>query len=177
MDNLEQELKELIIEAVMLEGVAAADMDSEALLFPTYELDSIDGLELAMVIKRRYGIEFVEGDEQNKIIFKTIRSLADHVRTNRAETPMPAPADKIFQMVRDTIVEQFEISSEDISLESRLFEDLDLDSIDALDMVVKLQEFTGKRIAEGALKQVRTVGQIVTLVEEILNETGAEALA
>ncbi len=90
---------------------------------------------------------------------------------------MPAPADKIFQMVRDTIVEQFEISSEDISLESRLFEDLDLDSIDALDMVVKLQEFTGKRIAEGALKQVRTVGQIVTLVEEILNETGAEALA
>ncbi len=175
MDNLEHELKELIIETVMLEGVSPADMDSEALLFPTFDLDSIDGLELAMVLKRRYGVVFVEGDDMNEAIFRTIRSLADHVRVNRSGPSPTERSQEIYQVVANTLVELFELSSEDICRDSRLVDDLGLDSIDALDMVVKLQEFTGKRIGEDALKTVRTVGDIVDLVEELMDEAGAVA--
>ena len=48
-----------------------------------------------------------------------------------------------------------------ITREARLFEDLDLDSIDAVDLVVKLQEYTGRRIAPAEFKSVRTVGDVV----------------
>ena len=176
MDSLERELKELIVEVVMLEDVSPADIDSDALLFPTLDLDSIDGLELAVAIKRRYGVEFVDGDENNNTIFRTVRNLANHVRAHRDKPPHSARSEQIFQVVADTICDLFEFSPDDIHLETRLVEDLDLDSIDALDMVVKLQDYTGKRITEEALKKVRTIGQIVTLVEELLDEPGVVAI-
>jgi acyl carrier protein len=55
----------------------------------------------------------------------------------------------------------FEVPSEKIVLEARLFEDLDLDSIDAVDLVVKLQDYTGKKIQVAEFKSVRTVGDVV----------------
>jgi acyl carrier protein len=58
----------------------------------------------------------------------------------------------------------FEVPAEKIALEARLFEDLDLDSIDAVDLVVKLQEYTGKKIAAAEFKSVRTVGDVVERV-------------
>ena len=63
--------------------------------------------------------------------------------------------------------ELFEVPAEKITPEARLFEDLDLDSIDAVDLVVKLQEMTGRRATEEALQKVRTIGDIVKLVEDI----------
>ena len=54
--------------------------------------------------------------------------------------------DQIFEMLQEILVEYFEIDADDISLESNLYEDLDLDSIDAVDLVVKLREQTGKKI-------------------------------
>ena len=64
------------------------------------------------------------------------------------------------------IAETFELDAAGITAESRLYEDLDLDSIDALDMVVKLQEFMNRRVNEGELRQLRTVGDVVDLVLE-----------
>ncbi len=76
--------------------------------------------------------------------------------------------DEIFEKVRDILAEMFEIDPATVKLESQLVQDLDLDSIDAIDMVVKLQELTGKRVEEAKLRKVRTVGDVVDLVESHL---------
>lgn len=82
--------------------------------------------------------------------------------------------DEIFSRVRDLLVSSFQIDAKAVTPQARLFEELGLDSIDAIDMVVHLQEWTGRRVAEDALRQVRTVDDIVGLVEAHLAEGGAE---
>ncbi|MCB9595946.1 MAG: acyl carrier protein [Sandaracinaceae bacterium] len=83
--SLEAELKELIIEALMLEDVAIDDIDSDEPLFVEgLGLDSIDALELAMAIDKRYGVRIKADDEQNKQIFSNVRSLAEYVGQHRA---------------------------------------------------------------------------------------------
>jgi acyl carrier protein len=80
----EHELAELIIAALNLEGVAAADIDPEAPLFKTgLGLDSIDALELALEISKRYGFQLRSDDENNVRIFTSLRSLAAHIESNR----------------------------------------------------------------------------------------------
>jgi acyl carrier protein len=78
--------------------------------------------------------------------------------------------EEIFGRVRDLLVGSFQIDAKVVTLEARLFEELGLDSIDAIDMVVHLQEWTGRRVAEEALRKVRTVDDIVSLVEAHLAE-------
>jgi len=82
-EAFETELKELLIDALMLEDVTAEDIDSEAPLFDTLGLDSIDALEIAMIINKEYGVHLQADDERNHAIFKTVRSLADYVQKNR----------------------------------------------------------------------------------------------
>lgn len=88
---------------------------------------------------------------------------------------------EIQSRVVSMIAETFELDAAGITADSRLYEDLDLDSIDALDMVVKLQEFMNRRVNEGELRQLRTVGDVVNLVVEANvagvdeREPGAEA--
>jgi acyl carrier protein len=77
--------------------------------------------------------------------------------------------DKIFQDVRRELQSLFEISGEDITLDARLYEDLDLDSIDAVDIIVRLQEITKKRIRPDQFKSVRTVEDVVKTIEELVN--------
>lgn len=62
----------------------------------------------------------------------------------------------------------FDIPAERITNEARLSEDLDLDSIDAVDLIVRLQEYTGKKIAPAEFKAVRTVGDVVDKVYDQL---------
>jgi acyl carrier protein len=62
----------------------------------------------------------------------------------------------------------FEIPPERVTLEARLVEDLDLDSIDVVDLVVKLRELTGRRIKAEDFKHVRTVGDVLDSVEKLL---------
>jgi acyl carrier protein len=76
--------------------------------------------------------------------------------------------DQIFEQVKEILVELFEVPAEDVHLDAHLYEDLDLDSIDAVDMVVRLQQITGKRIKPEDFRNVRTVDHIVTAVEELL---------
>ena len=75
---------------------------------------------------------------------------------------------EIFEKLSDFLEELFEIPREKITLEAKLFEELDLDSIDAVDLVVKLQELTGRRIKPENFKLVRTVGDVVDCVEALL---------
>lgn len=69
--------------------------------------------------------------------------------------------DEIFVTLKDLLVDEFEVHAEDITLEANLYEELDLDSIDAIDLVIKLREVTGKKIDPDSFKQVRTVEDVV----------------
>jgi len=81
-----------------------------------------------------------------------------------------AARDDIFQDVSRELHALFEISEQDITLEARLYEDLDLDSIDAVDLVVRLQEITKKRILPDQFKSVRTVKDVVDAVEDLVGD-------
>jgi acyl carrier protein len=76
--------------------------------------------------------------------------------------------DEILIRLSGYLVDLFELPVEKITLEARLAEDLDLDSIDAVDLVVKLQELTGRKIKPDQFKTVRTVGDIVERMHDVI---------
>jgi acyl carrier protein len=76
--------------------------------------------------------------------------------------------DEVYKRLQEYLEELFEIAPERATRDARLYEDLDLDSIDAVDLVVKLQELTGRRIAPKEFKSVRTVGDVVDRVHDLL---------
>lgn len=78
---------------------------------------------------------------------------------------------QINQEVTDLLVKLFELDAADITPESRLYEDLELDSIDAVDMVVHLQKRTGKKIRPEMFRSVRTVQDVVDAVEQLIHES------
>jgi acyl carrier protein len=80
---------------------------------------------------------------------------------------------EIYNRIVGILVKTFELDPADIKPESRLFEDLDLDSIDAIDMFVELHEVTGRRIDVQVARKIRTVQDIVNLVESELASAGA----
>jgi len=77
---------------------------------------------------------------------------------------------EIFETLSDYLVEYFEVPRPQITLEAKLYEDLDLDSIDAVDLVVKLQELTQKKIPPNDFKEVRSVGDVVEQVYALLQK-------
>jgi acyl carrier protein len=77
--------------------------------------------------------------------------------------------DEVYRRLARYLTEMFEVPEEKIRPEARLYEELDLDSIDALDLVVKLQEITGRRISPQEFKTVRTVGDVVDRVTALLH--------
>ena len=80
----ETELAELLVESLNLEGVSAADIDPEAPLFGAgLGLDSIDALELALAISKRYGFQLRSDSDENRRIFASLRALSGHVQANR----------------------------------------------------------------------------------------------
>jgi acyl carrier protein len=78
-----------------------------------------------------------------------------------------------FQTLKDTLIEQFDLDPAKITPEARLNEDLDLDSIDAVDMIIKLQELTGRKVSPEDFKNVRTVADVQHVIEKLLAETPA----
>ena len=76
----------------------------------------------------------------------------------------------IYQEVSALLITLFEVAPEDITPEVRLYDDLDLDSIDAVDMVVHLQKKTGHKIKPDTFKAVRTVQDVVDVVEQLQRE-------
>lgn len=83
---------------------------------------------------------------------------------------MPSESE-ILNTLSSYLRELFEIPAEKITLGARLLEDLDLDSIDAVDLVVKLQQYTGRRIEPGEFKSVRTVGDVVFRIHAQLSKS------
>lgn len=87
MSNLEalhDELKKLIVETLGLEEVAPSEIGTDAPLFVEgLGLDSIDALELAMVLEERYGVTLDDDPDTNREVFASVRSLAAFVTGNR----------------------------------------------------------------------------------------------
>ncbi len=85
-ETLEQELKELIIEALALEDLSPTEIaPEEALFVEGLGLDSIDALELAMALEERYGVHIGDDPEANQRIFASVRKLAVFVDENRVQ--------------------------------------------------------------------------------------------
>lgn len=72
--------------------------------------------------------------------------------------------EELFAELQDIFVELFELEKSDVTLEATLYDELDIDSIDAVDLVVKLKEVTGKKIQPEEFKAVRTVSDVVEAV-------------
>ena len=83
-DVLLSEITALIIEGLQLEDITADEIDINAPLFGDgLGLDSIDALEIAVFLERKYGVKITSDDVGNKDIFASIRSLVDFVEKNR----------------------------------------------------------------------------------------------
>jgi acyl carrier protein len=78
---------------------------------------------------------------------------------------------EILERIRAIFHENFGIEPEQVKPDTHLFEELDLDSIDAVDLAIKLQEMTGKRIKPEEFKSVRTVGDVIAAVHALLART------
>ncbi|MCG7387504.1 acyl carrier protein [Pantoea sp. ACRSB] len=79
--------------------------------------------------------------------------------------------DEIYQEVASLLTSLFETDPEAIRPDARLYEDLELDSIDAVDMVVHLQKRTGRKIKPETFRSVRTVQDVVDAVEQLMRES------
>jgi acyl carrier protein len=75
---------------------------------------------------------------------------------------------EIYQKVTTILVDLFEIDPNSISEDSLLYDDLDIDSIDTIDLITKLKSYTGKKIPPEDFKSIRTVGDIVDKISELL---------
>ncbi|WP_077034439.1 acyl carrier protein [Pelomonas sp. KK5] len=82
----------------------------------------------------------------------------------------------IFDRLSAILVETFDIEPERIRPEARLYEDLDIDSIDAVDLIVKLKPLVGKKLQPEAFKSVRTLQDVINAVQGLIAD-GATAAA
>jgi acyl carrier protein len=80
LQDLEADLKRLIVDALLLEDITVDQIDRDMPLFGQgLGLDSIDALELGMAIHRKYGVEIKADDERNKKVFQSVGTLAEFV--------------------------------------------------------------------------------------------------
>ena len=84
--------------------------------------------------------------------------------------------DDIFNTLRTALVELFELEPERITLDANLYQDLEIDSIDAVDLIDHIKRKTGKKIAADEFKSVRTVNDVVEAVYRQLHPPAHNAV-
>ena len=77
--------------------------------------------------------------------------------------------DDIFNTLRTALVELFELEPERVTLDANLYQDLEIDSIDAVDLIDHIKRKTGKNIAAEEFKSVRTVNDVVEAVYRLVH--------
>jgi len=70
-------------------------------------------------------------------------------------------SDELYSRIKDILVDQFEVDESAVSLDANLYDELEIDSIDAVDLLVQLKELTGKKISPEVFKDVRTIGDVL----------------
>lgn len=78
--------------------------------------------------------------------------------------------DEVFDVIKTIMLEMFEVEEERVTLDARLYEDLDFDSIDAVDMIVKLKEITGREVRPEDFKSSRTIADVVDATCKLIQE-------
>lgn len=81
--------------------------------------------------------------------------------------------DELFVWVADLLAEMFELDRASLTPESNLYADLDIDSIDAVDLAVKLKQMTGKRLQPEVFKTIRTIGDVADALAGLTEEQAA----
>ncbi len=81
----------------------------------------------------------------------------------------PMDRDAILAKVREILAKQFEIPPEKVVPEAQLYTDLGLDSIDAVDLVVTLQDMAGRKVDADRFRTIRSVDQLVDAIHDLLN--------
>ncbi len=69
--------------------------------------------------------------------------------------------DDLYLKISDILVEQFDVEEAAVSMDANLYEELEIDSIDAVDLLVQLKEVTGKKIPPESFKEVRTIRDVL----------------
>jgi acyl carrier protein len=78
--------------------------------------------------------------------------------------------EEVFDRIKSTMQELFEVDPSTITLDTKLMDDLGLDSIDAIDLAARLEEVTRKRLSEESLRKLRTVRDVVELIHGMLEQ-------
>ena len=84
----------------------------------------------------------------------------------------PQHLEKVRQLVRDTLVSEFELEAGKIVPDARLREELGLDSLDGVDLIVALEKTLSLQIPESDARQMRTVGDIYAFIEKVVADPG-----
>ena len=71
------------------------------------------------------------------------------------------------ELLRRILVADFDVAADAVTSDAKLYESLDLDSIDAVDLIVRLKEETGKRVPPDDFKAVRTIGDVVKVLDAL----------
>ena len=80
--------------------------------------------------------------------------------------------EEILAKLKEVLVELFDVEAGKITAEAHLYQDLGIDSIDAIDLLLRLKDLTGKKIQPETFKHVRTVGDVVEAIHALgLNST------
>ena len=78
--------------------------------------------------------------------------------------------EEILREISSVLVEEFECEESKLTADARLYEDLDLDSIDAVDLVVRLQQMTGVKVVADDFKSIRTLGDVSEVIVKLLSQ-------
>lgn len=70
----------------------------------------------------------------------------------------------LYLKIRDILVEQFDVEESSVTMDANLYEELEIDSIDAVDLLVQLKEVTGQKIAPETFKEVRTIRDVLDAI-------------
>lgn len=69
--------------------------------------------------------------------------------------------EQLFLKIREILVNQFDVEESSVSIDANLYDELKIDSIDAVDLLVQLKELTGEKIAPEKFREVRTIGDVL----------------
>ena len=83
---------------------------------------------------------------------------------------MTATKEQIEKTIKDILTAEFDVPAEKLTSDVDLFTELDLDSIDAVDLVVRLQQETGKKVNPEEFRQIRKLSDVVAVVEKLVNQ-------
>jgi acyl carrier protein len=75
--------------------------------------------------------------------------------------------EKLFAEVKRILIDHFDVDESIITLDANLYEELDIDSIDAVDLMVHIKELTGKKIPPEQFKEVRTIRDVLNVLTEL----------